>query len=62
MVCGGKWTAAAQSLILTGVVHLLADTLCVLRINYRPKIGLRLRGITEPIGLRDMEITPTMGK
>lgn len=49
-------------LILTGVMDLLADTLCVLRINYRSKICLQLCGITEPISLRDMEIAPTMGK
>ena len=62
MFCGGKWTAAAQVLILTGIMNLLADTLCVLRIDYRSKICLQLRGITEPISLRDIKIAPTMGK
>jgi hypothetical protein len=60
--CDGKWTAGAQELIQTGIMYLLADTLCVLRVNYGSQICLQLRGITEPVTLNDMEITPVTGR
>jgi len=49
-------------MILTGIMHLLADTLRVLRINYRPQICLQLGRVTKPIGLRNVEITSAMSE
>ncbi len=49
-------------MILTGIMHLLADTLRVLRINYRPQICLQLGRVTKPIGLRKVEITSAMSE
>lgn len=52
----------AQESMLTGVMHLFADTLCVLSINYRSQICLRFCGVTELVSLKDMGITPARGK
>jgi len=45
-----------------GIMHLLADTLRVLRINYRPQICLQLGRVTKPIGLRNVEITSAVSE
>lgn len=44
-------------MILTGVMHLLADTLRMSGIDYRAQVCLRLCGVTKFIGLTNVEIT-----
>jgi len=49
-------------MILTSVMHLLADTLRMSGIDYGAQVCLRLCGVTKLIGLTNVEVTFAMGR